>query len=82
MAATPEDISKWFDHGVKMKDTHLIVVCDTYDNEDYPVYVTSKEDVHERVKHYSGPNMQKVMEVYSLVKDKQTQMLQRRSFNF
>ena len=79
---TSEDISLWFDHGRNQKATHLIVVCDTYDHEDYPVYVKSTEDVRQVFAHYSGPNMQKVMEVYNLSKDKETQLRQSRSFNF
>ena len=76
------DIEQWFDHGVHTNATHLIVVCDTYDYEDYPVYVTSIEDVRAKVAQYSGPNMQKVMEVYNLSEDKETQLHQTRSFNF
>ena len=40
MAATYEEIKGWLDEGRKRKDiTHMIVVCDTWDHEDYPVYV-------------------------------------------
>jgi len=44
----------------------LIVVCDQFDWEDYPVYVTATEDVNEKRKLYNGANMQKIMEVYVL----------------
>lgn len=46
--------------------THLVVVCDSFDYEDYPVYVDATEDVHAVVAKYNGPNMQRVMEVYDL----------------
>lgn len=49
MAASKEDISWWYDEGVKAGATHLIVVCDTYDHEDYPVYCSSPEDLPEAV---------------------------------
>lgn len=68
MATSSEDLERWFKAGEKERATHLIVVCDTFDHEDYPVYVKKGEDVRERVSHYDGPNMQKVMEVYSYKK--------------
>jgi hypothetical protein len=54
-----------FDRGVKMGATHVIIVCDTYDWEDYPVFVMPGEDAIERFKDFQG-NMQKVMEVYKV----------------
>ena len=46
--------------------THVLVVTDTFSYEDYPVSVQRSQDVKERIKHYDGPNMQKVMEVYAM----------------
>jgi hypothetical protein len=82
MSTSSNDISQWFDHGCNTKATHLIVVCDTYDWDDYPVYVKSSENVREVFEHYSDKNMQRVMEVYNLKEDKETQLQQTRSFNF
>ena len=59
-------ISLWFDEGVEEGNTHMLVVCDTFSYEDYPVYVKKGEDVHDRVKYYDGRSMQRVMEVYVL----------------
>lgn len=81
MAATRIDIACWFDNGVEKKATHMIVVCDTFDHEDYPVFVMSGEDVREKVKKYSE-NMQRVMEVYDLSMDKTEQLDQHRVFNY
>lgn len=61
---TSAEIQGWFERGKREKATHMIVVCDTFDHDDYPVYVQRGEDVRERVAHY-GTNMQRVMEVYS-----------------
>lgn len=36
---TQDDIREWFLAGTELAATHLIVVCDTFDHEDYPVYV-------------------------------------------
>lgn len=79
---TKQDISRWFDNGIEKEATHLIVVCDTYDWDDFPVYVSKDEDVHEIEEKYMGKNMQQVMEVYNLNMDKQKQMNQHRAFNY
>lgn len=68
MVTTREEIRGWFLEGVKERATHMIVVCDTFDWEDYPVYVSKDENVAEKVKEYDGKEMQKVMEVYDLSK--------------
>ena len=55
---TPEMIREWFNRGIELGATHLIVACDTFDYEDYPVYVKlvpkqepeSPEDSHEQVR--------------------------------
>lgn len=84
MATTKEDLSEWFDQGVQRGATHMIVVCDTFDYEDYPVYVTSQEDARKKKEAYDKGEhpMQKVMEVYCLTRDKASQLAERRSFNF
>lgn len=82
MATTKEDIRRWFEAGKKMGATHLIVVCDTFDWEDYPVYVDKTEDVRRMFEKYNGKNMQKVMEVYSFHRDIKSQLNEHRSFHF
>jgi hypothetical protein len=57
MAATYERISGWFDRGVAQGATHLVVVCDTFDYEDYPVFVKPGEDAREVVTSNNGRNM-------------------------
>lgn len=81
MAASLTDISNWFDQGVKQKATHMIIVCDTYDYEDYPVFAYSKGEAREKYDNHNGVNMQRVMEVYNLEMDKEEQLMQRRVFN-
>ena len=82
MAANLEDITAWLSDGKLRGASHLIVVCDTFDYEDYPVYVNSNQNVREIFKEYNGKNMQQVMEVYSLRKDLDEQLRQRRAFCF
>ena len=69
MAATALDIKKWVKEGARKKGvTHVLIVCDTFDYEDYPVYVTEDQDVRQVANQNSGPNMTRLMEVYSLTK--------------
>ena len=80
MAATKQDIIGWLQRA-KPTDTHMIVVCDTYDYEDYPVYVGSDENVEDMVNKCNTLNMQKVMEVYNLKQDLQSQIHSVRAWN-
>jgi hypothetical protein len=82
MGTSKEDIKEWIKRGQEKKATHLIVVCDTFDWEDYPVYVMAGEDAKAKYNHYHGPNMQKVMEVYNLQKDIDKQLDQYRTLEF
>lgn len=66
MATTQDDIRRWLKEGEKQKATHVIVACDTFDYDDYPVYVLKGQDVNTEVSRVRGSSMQKVMEVYSL----------------
>lgn len=75
---TKEEISQWFDYGVAEKGTHMIVACDTYDWEDFPVIVREGENFWERYALYDGVNMHKVMEVYDLRADKAEQLAEHR----
>jgi len=66
MAATREDIDAWKKHAKEIGATHIISVCDTFDWDDYPVYVMPTEDLSERKKKYDGINMQKINEVIDI----------------
>ena len=70
---TIQDLKEWFERGKEQGATHMVVVCDTYDWEDYPCYVMKTQDVAQVASDHNGKNMQKVMEVYNLSKtfDKQ-----------
>lgn len=81
MAATKENISKWFDAGVKKDATHLIVVCDAFENCDYPVFVTANQDVLKERRDIDEMDMQRVVEIYNLTRDKSGQLAEKRSLN-
>jgi len=79
MAATRQEIASWLDELYAGDATHLIVVCDTFGWDDYPVFVSPNEDVHERIAHYSNASMQRIMEIYSRSHDKNAQLNEKRA---
>lgn len=78
--ATKDEIRAWLGEGKAKGATHTIIVCDTFDHEDYPVHVLPGEDV--RKKTASPGEMQRVMEVYSHRLDHETQLAEHRAFHF
>jgi hypothetical protein len=82
MAATKTDIRRWLNEGREKQATHMLVVCDTFDYDDYPVYVSTDEDVQKAYRSRDGKNMQKVMEVYNLGLDLEMQLQEHRAFHF
>lgn len=100
---TQSEISGWFDRGVNYKATHMVVVVDDFDHEDYPVYARVDETLPADAEpirdpnnayvmvgpssrsvaaEYSGKNMQRVMEVYDLRMDRETQLAEFRAFHY
>ena len=60
-----EEIRGWLNGSLGNKPenaTHMIVVCDTFDWDDYPVYGCSPEEVWDKIDNPG--EMQRVMEVY------------------
>jgi hypothetical protein len=82
MATSQGDILRWLKEGKSQGATHLLVVCDTFAHEDYPVYVKPGEDVRECARVYDGANMQRLMEVYALHLDWKQQLGEFRSFHY
>lgn len=79
---THMDLKVWFDTGVKQKASHMIVVTDSFDHEDYPAYVLPGQNVHERINHYRLAPMQRIMEIYDLAKDRDSQLGEIRTYNY
>lgn len=82
MAAKKIDIYKWLEIANFEGYTHVIVVCDTFNYLDYPIYVTESEDVKEKEKYYNNQKMQQVKEVYSLSHDIEEQLAEDCSFHY
>ena len=49
MATTKDTITRWFNEACNRKASHLIIVTDTFDYDDYPVFVMPEEDARKRV---------------------------------
>lgn len=80
MATTQSEIRRWLAEGKAKGATHTIIVCDTFDHEDYPVHVMPDDDV--RKKAANPGEMQRVMEVYSHRLDHEAQLAEHRAFHF
>jgi hypothetical protein len=81
MGTTKDELRDWFDLGLSKGQAYMIVACDTYDWEDFPVYAKDAEEARLRFRQFNGPNMQKVMEVYDLSMDRETQMAEHRAWH-
>ncbi len=76
---TKSEIDAWFDRGVKKGAKHMLVIYDSFDHEDYPVFTKTNEDCLSKYK-FPG-EMQRVMEVYDLTLEKHLQLDERRAMN-
>ena len=81
MATTREEIREWLEEAKKKNATHMVVVCDTFDYDDCPVYVLQGQDVNKVVQGQNAASMQRVMEVYNLSMDIEKQLSEHRAFN-
>jgi hypothetical protein len=81
MAASRAQTDQWFNQAVRNGATHMLVVVDGFDYEDYPVPVLYGEDVQEKIDKYDGKEMQRVMEVYDLSISKEVQLEMTRAWN-
>ena len=67
MTASYGDVLNWEALAKEQGATHIISVCDTFDWDDYPVYVMPGQDVDEVVARYLEKDMQIVNEVIEVV---------------
>jgi hypothetical protein len=72
---TKLQIQQWLNYAKDQGCSHLIIVCDTFDFEDYPVYVEGGRTIAEKtISDWSQMAMQRVMEVYNLSMDIEEQL--------
>ena len=82
MTANWQDIERWLGRAKQEKATHMLVICDTFDYEDYPVYISEVEDVREAYESYRKKSMQKVIEVYNMSMNVYEQLNENPVWNF
>ena len=81
MSATLQDIQGWLDEAKKDNATHLIIAVDTYDHENYPVYVTSDENIQKEIERIENASMQNIDEVYKMSMSIDEQLSEHRAFH-
>jgi len=77
MTATRQDIERWLAEGKAKGAERVLVACDTYDHDNYPVYVMPGESARERADQLG--NMQTVDEVYDLAYPLGAQLMEKRA---
>ena len=76
---TKEQITAWFNAGKAKGNSHMLVVCDTFYHEDYPIYCKTKADAQGELDNPG--RMQRVMEIYSYNVNLQQQLERQRVWN-
>jgi hypothetical protein len=66
MAATLREINEWKSRGIEKGAKYIISVCDTFNYEDYPIFVMPEENLNKEKSKYDGTNMQKINEIITL----------------
>lgn len=79
--ASREDIKGYLEKGKKNGAKYMLMVCDTFDYEDYPVYVKENEKLVDVINKYDGKNMQEIQEIYNLEIDIGEQLNKDRVWN-
>jgi len=80
MVTTQCMIKDWLNDAVCNGADFLIIACDTFDWDDYPV-PASRLGFWAKYNHLNSSNMQKVMEVYDLSMNLQSQLNERRAMH-
>lgn len=74
---TASEIGQWFDRGVSQGSKYMLIICDTFDWEDYPYFFEDEKEAREKM---SNPgDMNKFMEAYDLSANKDEQLNMRRA---
>lgn len=66
MAVSLQRFNEWKKKGKSQGAKYMISICDTFDHDDYPVYVMPEENLEEKKREFDGVNMQRINEVVTL----------------
>lgn len=81
MTATLQDIKYWIERAKEKNATHLIVAVDRFDFENYPIYVSEKQDVNDEYARIMKSDMQGIDEIYNMSMDINKQLAESRAFH-
>ncbi len=81
MAAKKDEIRAWLEEGKKNGAAFVLVACDTFDWEDYPVPCKNVVELKAKAEEIHNKNMQKVMECYDLSLELEPQLLEFRAWH-
>jgi predicted transcriptional regulator len=81
MAASKDRIQLWFREGQSKDAHHMLVITDTYEYEDYPVYVMQNENTKKKIKEVTENESQVVQEIYDLSLDMNTQLEEKKAYH-
>jgi hypothetical protein len=82
MTASRSDIRRWVEEGVEKGASHVIIAVDTWDYDNYPIYVMPGENARSRVNAQNAKSMQRVDECYDLSMDIEEQLGGGRVFTY
>jgi len=71
---TKLELRAQFELGKRNGCSYLVMVCDQFEWEDYPVYVDADEDIFDCISYYRHSPMQQIMGVYDLNQDRDEQL--------
>lgn len=77
MSTSNEQLENWFNDGIENNQRWMLIICDTYEWSDYPVYFSAdqKDECLKRISQaQAGDNMQRLMECYDFDISKSKQL--------
>lgn len=78
---TREEIKGWLELGIVKGVKYVMVFCDTFDYTYYPVYIKDPKEVSDRYNRAASGKGDRLMEVYDLSLDIDTQLQERRAMH-
>lgn len=70
----------WLERAETLGAKYLMVICDTFDYSDYPVFIMTDAELLEKQKYYSSASMQDIMEIIPLAGKKTKKSVRKSKF--
>ena len=81
MAVAKNRVQLWFKEGQSKNAHHMLIMRDTYEYEDYPVYVLKNEDTKKKIRELRENDNQVVQAIFDLSLDMDSQLEERRAYH-